>query len=118
MRPSAFYIQGGVTDSLAQRGLLDELGEALEPMKKSGLPSGLGAHSIETPKACARAGLQPDFFMKTYHADDYWSATPRAERAEFVVDQQGSPQSRQHLGYQARSNPRVYGHVPQALDCL
>ncbi len=87
--PSAFYIQGGVTDSLAQRGLLDELGEALEAMKKSGLPSGLGAHSIETPKACARAGLLPDFFMKTYHADDYWSATPRAERAENVVDQQG-----------------------------
>ena len=84
--PSAFYIQGGVTDSFVHRGLLDELGEALELMKKSGLPSGLGAHSIETPKACARAGLEPDFFMKTYHADDYWSATPRAQRKEFLVD--------------------------------
>lgn len=84
--PNALYIQGGVADSFVDRGLLDELGEALELMKKTGLPSGLGAHSIENPKACVKAGIQPDFFMKTYHADDYWSATPRAQRVEFLVD--------------------------------
>ena len=84
--PNAIYIQGGVTDSFVDRGLLDELGEALELMKKSGLPSGLGAHSIETPKACLKAGIEPDFFMKTYHRDDYFSATPREKREEFPVD--------------------------------
>jgi hypothetical protein len=84
--PNALYVQGGVCDSFVHRGLLDELGEALELMKKSGLPSGLGAHSVETPKACMKAGLEPDFFMKTYHPDDYWSATPRAQRVEFLVD--------------------------------
>lgn len=84
--PHALYIQGGVTDSLVHRGLLDELGEALELMKKSGLPSGLGAHSVETPKACVGAKIQPDFFMKTFHSDDYWSATPREQRIEFNVD--------------------------------
>jgi hypothetical protein len=84
--PHALYVQGGVCDSFVHRGLFDELGEALELMKKSGLPSGLGAHSVETPKACMKAGLQPDFFMKTYHADDYWSATPPAQRVEFLVD--------------------------------
>ena len=94
--PNAFYIQGGVTDSFVHRGLLDELGEALELMKKTGLPSGLGAHSVETPKACLKAGIQPDFFMKTYHADDYWSATPRAQRAEFVVDQK-SPDNHDNI---------------------
>lgn len=86
-QPNAIYIQGGVTDSLVHRGLIDELGEALEAMKQSGLPSGLGAHSVENPRACLRAGIVPDFYMKTYHADDYWSATPRSQRAEFVVDQ-------------------------------
>jgi hypothetical protein len=88
--PSALYIQGGVADSFVDRGLLDELGEALELMKKTGLPSGLGAHSIENPKACVKAGIRPDFFMKTYHADDYWSATPRAQRVEFLVDRGSS----------------------------
>jgi len=84
--PSAIYIQGGVSDSFVDRGLLDELVEALEMMKHTGLPSGLGAHSIENPKACMKAGIQPDFFMKTFHKDDYWSATPRAQRIEFLVD--------------------------------
>jgi hypothetical protein len=84
--PDVLYIQGGICDSFVQRGLTDELGEALELMKKTGLPSGLGAHSIEVLKACAKAGVQPDFFMKTYHSDDYFSATPREKRAEFVVD--------------------------------
>ena len=94
--PSALYIQGGVADSFVDRGLLDELGEALELMKKTGLPSGLGAHSIENPKACVKAGIRPDFFMKTYHADDYWSATPRAQRVEFLVDR-GSPNDHDNM---------------------
>jgi len=85
--PNALYIQGGVTDSFVHRGLLDELGESLDLMKKSGLPSGLGAHSIENPKTCVKAGIVPDFYMKTYHSDDYWSATPREKRQEFLVDQ-------------------------------
>jgi hypothetical protein len=84
--PNALYVQGGVCDSFVHRGLLDELGETLELMKRSGLPSGLGAHSVENPRACLKAGIQPDFFMKTYHAEDYWSATPRAQRVEFLVD--------------------------------
>jgi hypothetical protein len=84
--PHAIYIQGAICDAFVHRGLVQDLGEALEAMKSSGLPSGLGAHSIETPKACMKAGIQPDFFMKTYHPDDYWSATPREQRIEFNVD--------------------------------
>jgi len=93
---NAMYIQGGVTDSFVDRGLLDELGEALEFMKQTGLPSGLGAHSIENPKVCMKAGIIPDFYMKTFHADDYWSATPRAQRAEFRVDS-GKPEDHDNI---------------------
>jgi len=84
--PHAMYIQGAICDAFVDRGLVEELGEALELMKQSGLPSGLGAHSVETPRACMKAGLQPDFFMKTFHSEDYWSATPREQRVEFNVD--------------------------------
>ena len=94
--PNALYVQGGVADSFIDRGLLDELGETLELMKQSGLPSGLGAHSVENPKACLKAGIQPDFFMKTYHPDDYWSATPRAQRIEFNVDSR-SPNNHENI---------------------
>jgi hypothetical protein len=86
--PDALYIQGAICDAFVHRGLIGELGEALELMKQSGLPSGLGAHSVETPRACMEVGLQPDFFMKTFHSDNYWSATPREQRIEFNVDTQ------------------------------
>ena len=84
--PHALYVQGSISDAFVHRGMIPELGEFVEAMRKSGLPSGLGAHSIETPKACEKAGIRPDFYMKTYHPDDYWSATPREKRIEFNVD--------------------------------
>ena len=30
-------------------------------------------------EACVEAGLRPDFWMKTLHTTDYWSATPTRE---------------------------------------
>jgi hypothetical protein len=84
--PDALYVQGGIGDSFVMRGLVSELGELLEDMKATGLPSGIGSHSIETTKAVLQAGIRPDFFMKTYHSGDYWSATPRDHRVEFNVD--------------------------------
>jgi len=84
--PDALYVQGGIGDSFVSRGAVEELGEVLEAMRASGLPSGIGSHSIETTKAVLQAGIRPDFFMKTYHSGDYFSATPRSQRVEFNVD--------------------------------
>jgi len=43
------------------------------------VPAGLGAHRLETVKACVEAGLEPDFWVKTLHHADYWSARPQPE---------------------------------------
>ena len=116
--PSALYVQGGVTDSFVDRGLVDELGEALELMKKTGLPSGLGGSFRRDPQGLRESGTPARFL----HED-----VPRGRLLVSLASRpaQGVPrgpersrQSRQHLGYQARSNARVYGHVPEALDCL
>ncbi len=84
--PSALYVQGGIGDSFVMRGAVSDLGELVEDMKSSGLPSGIGGHSIETVKSLVAEGVEPDFFMKTYHSDNYWSATPVEHRVEFNVD--------------------------------
>ncbi len=90
------YIQGGIGDSFVMRRAVDDLGELLEDMKATGLPSGIGAHSIETVKAVVAAGIRPDFFFKTYHSDNYWSATPVEQRVEFNVDS-GSPHDHDNI---------------------
>ncbi|MHC4655960.1 MAG: hypothetical protein ACYS91_13240 [Planctomycetota bacterium] len=36
--------------------------------------------------ASEKAGINNDFYMKTLHHGDYWSATPKEDRIEFNVD--------------------------------
>jgi len=70
----AGYIQGGMADNAVKKGQVDLLGEALEYIKEQGIPGGLGAHRLSTVETCVKAGLKPDFWVKTLHPGKYWSA--------------------------------------------
>jgi len=90
------YIQGGIGDKWVKNGRLDLLGKALEVIKENGVIAGIGGHSVEVPIACEKAGIEPDFYMKTLHSGNYWSATPKQDRIEFNVDS-GSPYDRDNI---------------------
>jgi len=75
----AAYIQGGLADTAVEKGQVHLLGEALEFIKEQGVPGGLGAHLLSTVKACVKGGLKPDFWVKTLHPHDYWSAKIQPE---------------------------------------
>jgi len=79
----AVYLQGGRCDKLVQEGNLGEIEKALSFMKDLKVPCGLGAHCLETVRECVQAGFDPDFWVKTLHRDDYWSATPAQNRRIF-----------------------------------
>jgi hypothetical protein len=81
----AVYIQGGLVDSAIKKGQVNLLGEALEYIKQLKVPGGIGAHELDSVKACVKAGLKPDFWVKTLHPDKYWSATPEENRKPFDV---------------------------------
>jgi len=68
------YLQGGVGDRFTQNKRVDLLGEAYEYIKDHGVVAGLGAHNLEVIVACEKAGLKPDFYMKTLNSKNYWSA--------------------------------------------
>jgi len=68
------YLQGSVSDGLVQRGRIDLVQKALEYLKANGSIAGIGAHSLDVVIACEKAGMEPDFYMKTLHRGDYWSA--------------------------------------------
>jgi uncharacterized membrane protein YphA (DoxX/SURF4 family) len=70
----ACYVHGGIADRLATDGKVDVIGRALDLTRQNGLPAGIGAHQLETVQACVAAGLQPDFWVKTLHHCNYWSA--------------------------------------------
>lgn len=79
------YVQGGVGDSFVKGGRVDLLGKVLDFVKKEKVIAGIGSHSLEVPMACEKAGLDADFYMKTLHKDNYWSATPKKDRPKFDI---------------------------------
>lgn len=72
----ACYVQGGIADSLVAAGKFDVIAQALERIRKNGLPAGIGGHKLATIRGCVEQGLIPDFWMKTLHHVEYWSARP------------------------------------------
>ena len=85
---TALYIQGGEGDRYASEGKIDMLAKAIDYIKKQGFLAGVGAHSLETIKACEREGIPVDFYVKTFHHDKYWSAHPEENREEYSVIRQ------------------------------
>ncbi len=90
------YTHGEVTDHLTMNGRVEVLGKAIEMMKAAGVPGGIGSHSLETPIACEKNNLNPDYYVKTFHMDRYWSATPKQTREEWCWYK---PQTSEHDGY-------------------
>ena len=62
-----------------QQGHFDWIERALEKMRSSGMPAGIGGHYIRTIMACVEEGFEPDFWMKTLHHHNYWSAQPERQ---------------------------------------
>lgn len=73
------YVHGGVADRFVEGGRVDLLGKAVDFIKKNGAIAGVGAHSAEVPMACEKAGIGVDFYMKTLHSHNYWSANRQPE---------------------------------------
>jgi len=65
----------------------------LDFIKQNGIIAGVAGHSVQVPMFCEQKGLNPDFYMKTLHHGNYWSATPVEKRKEFHVTGvfEGSP---------------------------
>ncbi|HEY5509811.1 MAG TPA: DoxX family protein [Prolixibacteraceae bacterium] len=79
-------VQGNWCDWLVRDKKLEVIHEMLEHIRSQGYPAGLGAHSVESLIACQEQGIIPDYYMKTMHHDQYWSAHPRENRFPFEVD--------------------------------
>lgn len=70
----AGYIQGETADYYIENNQVERIVEIMEMLKANNLPVGIGAHKISTIKRCVELGLDTDFWMKTLHSHDYWSA--------------------------------------------
>ena len=84
-------LNGGETDRFARDHKMDIAAKWLDFVKSQGFVAGLGAHSVYSLIACEENGIIPDYYMKTMHHDNYWSAHPRENRMPFEVEGGNSP---------------------------
>ena len=74
------YVCGDPTDTVVKSGRIDLLAEAMELIKQNGAFCGFACHEVRVPRVVDEAGIDVDFYMKTLHHDNYWSATPEEAR--------------------------------------
>jgi uncharacterized membrane protein YphA (DoxX/SURF4 family) len=79
-------VQGNWCDWLVRDYKLDVIDKMLDKIRSNNIVAGLGAHTVDSLISCEEQGIIPDYYMKTMHHDQYWSAHPRENRFPFEVD--------------------------------
>jgi hypothetical protein len=77
---TAAYLWGGASDIWYYEKKEANIIKAYEIMKRYNIVAGIGAHRLEPVMFCEKEGLEPDFYFKTLHHDQYWSAHPKENR--------------------------------------
>ncbi|MCB1125206.1 MAG: hypothetical protein KDM81_01835 [Verrucomicrobiae bacterium] len=71
---AAVFLLGNLGDQWTFEQKVDRIGEFVASVRKEGVVSGVAGHSLEMLEAVSAAGIPNDFFMKTLHHSNYWSA--------------------------------------------
>jgi hypothetical protein len=82
------FLVGNLSDAWTREGDVKLIGELLSNIKEQGLVAGIAAHELRTVKAVEKAGVAPDFYMKTLHDTNYWSKR-RPDQLQEVIDNYG-----------------------------
>ncbi len=79
-------VQGNWCDWLVRDNDMEVIEKMLGHIRGQGYVAGLGAHTVDSLIGCEEQGIVPDYYMKTMHHDNYWSAHPAENRKAYEVD--------------------------------
>ena len=79
-------IQGNQVDWLVRDNRIDVVEKMMDHIRRQGYTVGLASHTVDALIATEEAGIIPDYYMKTMHHDNYWSAHPMENRIPYEVD--------------------------------
>lgn len=80
------YIHGGVADDCVAAGQVNLLLKSVDYIKQKKVLAGMAGHDLNVIVACEKAGLDPDFYMKTLNSGNYWTAGPRLKDDNWQPD--------------------------------
>ncbi len=71
---SGIYVNGEWAEQWVNDGKVEMLGKVVDFVRENGLIAGIGGHMLSVVVECEKIGIKPDFYMKTLHSKNYWSA--------------------------------------------
>lgn len=85
---SGAFLVGNQGDQWTKDGSVGLIGELITLIKDHGLIAGVAGHELRVPMTVEKAGIEPDFYMKTLHSMDYWSRRQPGQDKE-IIDNYG-----------------------------
>lgn len=82
------FLVGNIGDVWTRDNEVGRIGDLVTTIKDHGLISGVAGHELRTPMMVEKAGINPDFYMKTLHSENYWSKR-RPDQMKEVIDNYG-----------------------------
>jgi hypothetical protein len=79
---------GNYGDAWTRDGSVDRVAKFVELVKAEGIIAGVAGHELRTVMTVEKAGIKPDFYMKTLHGSNYWSSRKPDQQKE-VIDNYG-----------------------------
>lgn len=75
---TGIHMNGDAAEGLLNQGKLDQILQSVQVIKAQKRIAGVGAHDLRVIVECEKAGLDVDFYQKTLHTHDYYTA-PRSD---------------------------------------
>jgi len=67
------YVHGNTADAaIRQANGTDLIAKQLDAIRKAKMAAGICCHSLEVVTSCEKAGIKPDFYLKTYNSINYY----------------------------------------------
>lgn len=82
------FLVGNLGDQWTRAGAVGAIGELIANIKSAGLVAGVAGHELRTVLAVEKAKVEPDFYVKTLHDENYWSKRQPGQDKE-VIDNYG-----------------------------
>lgn len=81
---TAAFLVGNLGDLWVREGAVGRVGELVRTIRDHGLLAGVAGHELRTVRAVEEAGVEPDFYVKTLHSENYWSKRQPGQDKEVI----------------------------------
>ena len=78
---AALHVNGDAAETLLKDGKFEKVGEMVQYIKSKKRVAGVAAHDLRVIVECEKAKMDVDFYQKTFHSHDYYTA-PRPDEKE------------------------------------